>query len=44
MKEVDYSFCDCMGDLWNLHQVRGGFTSANAARHIMDIREEIYLA
>jgi len=44
MKQVDYSFCDYMNDLWNLYQVRGMMSSANAARRILDTREEIYLA
>ncbi len=44
MKQVDYSFTDYLASLWNLYQVRGGMSSANAARHILDIREEIYLA
>ncbi len=44
MKQVDYSFTDYLDSLWNLYQVRGGMSSANAARRILDIREEIYLA
>lgn len=44
MNSIDYGFVDYLDTLWNLYQVRGGFTSANAARHIMDIREEIYVA
>lgn len=44
MKEVDYSFCDYLDELWNLYQVRGLMSSANAARRILDLREEIYVA
>ncbi len=44
MKQIDFSFTDYLDALWNLYQVRGGMSSANAARHILDIREEIYLA
>ncbi len=44
MKQVDYSFTEYLEYLWNLYKVRGGMSSANAARRILDIREEIYLA
>lgn len=44
MNDIDFSFTDYLQELWNLYQVRGGLSSANAARHIMDLREEIYLS
>ena len=41
MKPIDYDFTDYLDALWNLYQVRGGLSSANAARRVLDLREEI---
>lgn len=41
MSTVNYEFCDYLGELWNLYEIRGGLSSANAARRILDLRDEI---
>lgn len=41
---IDYGFCDYLDELWNLYQVRGLMSSANAARRILDLREDALVA
>lgn len=42
MNSIDYGFCDYLDTLWNLYQVRSGLSSANAARRVLDLREDAY--
>lgn len=42
MNSIDYGFCDYLDSLWNLYQVRAGLSSANAARRVLDLREDAY--
>jgi len=44
MNSIDYGFCDYLDTLWNLYQVRAGLSSANAARRVLDIREDALVA
>lgn len=41
---IDYGFCDYLDSLWNIYSVRSGMSLANAARRVLDIREDALVA
>lgn len=41
---IDYGFCDYLAELWNIYSVRSGMSLANAARRVLDIREDALVA
>lgn len=42
--DIDYGFTDYLHDLWNLMKIRGNMSTSTAAREVLELREEAYLA